>query len=41
MVREWFANCGWPATTTLAHPVLGSVPTRTECAEKAARLSSR
>lgn len=29
----WFAMCKNEATTMVAHPVLGSVPTCTSCAE--------
>lgn len=31
---EWFALCDRPADGVVAHPILGSVPTCTRCAEK-------
>lgn len=29
---QWFARCPHPASTTVAHPVLGDVPTCARCA---------
>lgn len=33
---QWFALCANPATTSIQHPILGSVPTCSRCAAKAA-----
>jgi hypothetical protein len=30
---QWFATCTRPATTTVAHPILGDVPTCDPCAK--------
>ena len=32
---QWFALCTNPAAGTVAHPILGSVPTCQRCADKA------
>ena len=31
---QWYALCALPAAGTVAHPVLGDVPTCSRCAEK-------
>jgi len=36
---QWFLLCDHPATGTMAHPILGSVPICDRCREKVERLS--